>query len=382
MYRKTYIEINTENLAHNTREVLSAYPGYLYYVAVVKGNAYGHGYKSVQTLVDAGVNYLAVSNLEEALELRKEISNTPILILQPIHIEDVVEAVKHNIAITVSNYEYFKKLNTTTIEGTIKVHIKINSGFNRLGISQKEQVKEIFDTLRHSTTCILEGIYSHFMTSGRNDDHFAAQLVAFKEIVSLIDLTQIPIVHLDRSLTLSSHKKIDFCTATRVGISLYGYGQSMGVSTGLKGFLKSMFRKTPDSSIVDISTKLTPAFAMYGEVIETHKIKKGESVGYGAMFTASTDCSTACISFGYADGFFRKNKGGDVAIGGKRYQIISVDMGIVTILVDESVQVGDIAEFIGKTISAKEVAVRNDTTIYEILSSPKEIIPRMLIKNK
>ena len=382
MYRKTYIEINTENLARNAREVISAYPGYGYYIGVVKGNAYGHGYKAVQAFVDAGINYLAVSTLEEALELRKEISNTPILILQPIHIEDVSEAAKHNITITVSNYEYFKKLNTTTIEGSLKIHIKINSGFNRLGISQKEQVKEIFDTLRHSTMCKLEGVYSHFMTSGRHDGHFAAQLAAFKEIVSLIDLSAVPIVHLDRSLTLASHPKIDICTGTRVGISLYGYGQSNTQASGLKGFLKGILGNSNTANTTDISNKLTPAFALYGEIIETHRIKKGESVGYGAMFTALSDCSVACVSFGYADGFFQKNKGGDIAIHGKRYQIISVDMGIVTILVDETVQVGDLAEFIGKTISAKEVAVRNDTTVYEILCEFKEGIQRILINNK
>ena len=382
MYRKTYIEINTENLAHNAREVLSAYPGYGYYIGVVKGNAYGHGYKAVQAFVDAGINYLAVSTLEEALELRKEISNTPILILQPVHIEDLSEAVKHDITITVSNYEYFKKLSTATLEGSLKIHLKINSGFNRLGISQKEQVKEVFDTLKHGSQCKLEGIYSHFMTSGRHDGHFAAQLASFKEIVSLIDLSAVPIVHLDRSLTLASHPKIDICTGTRMGISLYGYGQSNTQASGIKGLLKRMLGSSTNTDAADISSKLTPAFALYGEIIETHKIKKGESVGYGAMFTATSDCSVACVSFGYADGFFRKNTGGDVAIHDKRYQIISVDMGIVTILVDQSIQVGDVAEFIGKTISAKEVAVRNDTTVYEILCEFKESISRILIDNK
>ena len=220
------------------------------------------------------------------------------------------------------------------------------------------------------------------MTSGRHDGHFAAQLAAFKEIVSLIDLSAVPIVHLDRSLTLASHPKIDICTGTRVGISLYGYGQSNTQASGLKGFLKGILGNSNTANTTDISNKLTPAFALYGEIIETHRIKKGESVGYGAMFTALSDCSVACVSFGYADGFFQKNKGGDIAIHGKRYQIISVDMGIVTILVDETVQAGDLAEFIGKTISAKEVAVRNDTTVYEILCEFKEGIQRILINNK
>ena len=381
MYRKTYIEINTQNLKHSVETLMHEYPTYAYYIGVVKGNAYGHGPESVQTLIDAGINYLAVSTLEEAIVLREHKITAPILCMQPIHISQISDALEYNVTITLSSYEFFKKLVVLDIQKELKIHLKINTGFNRLGISEKNEVKEIFDSLIGHKHFKLEGIYSHFMTSGRNDSHLEKQLKAFRDATSGIDLKQIPIVHLDRSLTLFSHEKIDICTGVRIGIALYGYGQSTLASRGLKGFVKNMFTSTPRVSATDQAKALVPAFSLYGEIIETHKIKRGDSVGYGAAFTAPSDCYIACVSLGYADGFFRKNKGGDVFIHGKRYMIISVDMGITTILVDETVKVGDMVEFIGKNISAKEVAVRNETTVYEIICEFKESIPRVLLKN-
>ena len=380
MYRKTYIEINTEHLAHNVQTQTRKYPGYGYYIGVAKGNVYGHGTQAVKSLIDAGINYLAVSSLEEALSIRTEGIVTPVLLLQPIHIEDIPEAIKHNITITLSDYEYFKRFLALFMGDNreLKIHLKINSGFNRLGISDKNEVEEIVDALKEHSHIKLEGIYSHLATSGRNDTHFDAQIKAFKEITSLINLKEIPIVHLDRSLTLTAHEKLDFCTGARIGISMYGYGQSPRKEKMLKGVIRNMLQI--HSQVIG-ALELKPAFSIYSEIIEIKKVKKGEFVGYGAAFKADTDCFVGCVSIGYSDGFFRTNKNGDVAIKGKRYQILAVDMGIMTILINETVKVYDKVELIGETISAKEVAERNGTTVYEILCAFKESVPRVL-KNK
>ncbi len=377
MYRKTYIEINTEHLAHNVQILTQKYPGYGYYIGVVKGNVYGHGNQAVKSLIDAGINYLAVSSLEEALHIRKEGITVPILLLQPVHIEDIPEAIKHNITITLSDYEYFKRFLALFMGDNreLKIHLKINSGFNRLGISNKNEVEEIVEALKEHSHIKLEGVYSHLATSGRNDTHFDAQVKAFKEITSLINLKEIPIVHLDRSLTLTAHEKLDFCTGARIGISMYGYGQSPQKQKMLKGVISSMLKINAKVGV----SELQPAFNAYSEIIEIKKVKKGEFVGYGATYKADKDCFVGCVSVGYADGFLRSNKNGDVAIKGKRYQILAVDMGIMTIIVDETIKVYDKVELIGETISAKEVAERNNTTVYEILCAFKESVPRVLI---
>ena len=372
MYRKTFIEINTANLRHNVETLIHTYPGYGYYIGVIKGNVYGHGIASAESLVEAGMHYLAVSSLEEALQLREKGILIPILLLQPIHLEDIEEAIKNNVTITLSNFEYFKKLISLSFAQELKIHLKINSGFNRLGVSNKNEVKEIVDTLKQSKNLKLEGIYSHFMTSGRSDNHFDAQIRVFKESTSLVNLKEIPIVHFDRSLTLQTHEKFDFCTGVRIGIAMYGYGE---ISKHTKSPFEKIFKRKNDAVR---SFFLKPAFSLYSEVIEIQKIKKGDSVGYGASFKALKDGFVCSVSIGYADGFLRKNRNGFVSIGGTRYQIISVDMGIVTVFADEQVHVYDKVELIGENIPAKEVATRCETTVYEILCAIKESVPRIL----
>lgn len=378
MYRKTYIEINTENLKHNVKALIEQYPNYEYYIGVAKGNVYGHGNQSVKYLVEAGINYLAVSSLEEAINIRAEGISVPILLLQPVHIEDIYEAIKNNVTVTLSNYEYFKKLIALPIEQELKIHLKINSGFNRLGISSKKQVKEIVETFKQNKNFKLEGIYSHFATSGRYDKHWDNQLSAFKEITSEINLKEIPIVHLDRSLTLSSHEKVDFCTAARIGVAMYGYNQMSKKQNKLKSITKSIIKFDFNKKVFNHPELLKPSFSLFSEIIEINKVKKGDFVGYGATFMVEKDGYVGCAPIGYADGFFRKNRNSFVSINGRNYQIISVDMGIMTILVDEKVKAYDKVELIGENILAREVAAHNETTVYEILCAIKESVPRIL----
>ncbi len=380
MYRKTYIEISTDDLQHNVKTLIRDYPDYSYYIGVVKGNAYGHGREAVKSLVLAGINYLAVSYLEEAVALRNEGLETPILCLQPIHIDEVPLAIEHNVAITLSEYEYFKKLVTQdflkNLHGELKIHVKVNSGLNRFGISKKEEILEIVNILKKIPQLKLEGIYSHFATTGVHDAHWNNQLTAFKEITFLINLKEIPIVHLGRSLTLLHHEKIDFCNAVRAGVVMYGYYQPSVKPKGFRAWIRSLMCRM---DTLEAPRDFKPAFGVKSEIIETRNIRKGDFVGYGAAFEAEEDCRIGFIPIGYADGFFRRNKGGDVAIGGKRYQILAVDMAVVTVLVDDAVHVGDEVELIGVNIPIAEVACRNNTTVYEILCAFKETLPRILI---
>lgn len=379
MSRNAYIEINASNLTNNVQALIGQYPVYEHYIGVVKGNAYGHTLKSVKHLIDGGINYLAVSFLEQALAIRLDGIDTPILLLQPIHLEDVESAAKNNVTITVSNYEYFKQLTALSVSQELKIHLKINSGFNRLGVSNKDHVTEIVTTIKQTKNFKLEGIYSHLATSGRRDNHFNNQITRFKEITSGINLKEIPIVHMGRSLTLFTHDKIDFCNSVRIGIAMFGYGASQPKQTGLKGLVKNILGLSVKEKILNVPI-LKPAFGLYSEIIEINHVKEGEYVGYGAAYKAGKNCIVGCLPLGYADGFFRNNKNGFVAIGGKQYQIIAVDMEIITVLIDENVKIYDKVELIGETIPAKEVATRCGTTIYEILCECNESLPRIFKK--
>ena len=109
MYRKTYVEVNIDNLKNNVKNIVNYYNNYKYYFGVVKGNCYGHGTTYViNELIESGINYLAVSSLEEALEARKINKKIPILCLEPINLDFIDICIKNNITMTVHDYNYAK----------------------------------------------------------------------------------------------------------------------------------------------------------------------------------------------------------------------------------------------------------------------------------
>ena len=111
MYRKTYVEVNIDNLKNNVENIISYYNDYKYYFGVVKGNGYGHGIKYViNEIIESGVNYLAVSSLEEAMEIRNINKEIPILILEPIDLTFLKICIDNNITITVHDYNYANDL--------------------------------------------------------------------------------------------------------------------------------------------------------------------------------------------------------------------------------------------------------------------------------
>jgi len=377
MYRKTYIEINGENLKHNVSSLIYNYPHYKYYIGVVKSSAYGHGLDSIKFLIEAGINYLAVSSLEEAIAIRNEKIDIPILCLQPIHIADIDDAIKYNITITISSLEYFNEFIKINFDRNIKIHLMINSGFNRLGISDKKDVLGIKNIINENKNLFLEGIYSHFATSGINNKYWDKQLQSFKEITSLIDLKEIPMVHFGRSLTILQHDKIKFCNGIRMGIIMYGYYRSPSKVGMLRRFIEKI-----NKSIEDVASTYKPALKLYSEIIEIQKVKKGEFLGYGATFEVMKDSILGFIPIGYSDGFTKKNEGGFVFINKKRYEILKVDMNMTTIFIDEEVKTYDKVEFIGENISMYEVSRRNDISTYELLCTLENELPRIFIKNK
>ena len=236
MYRKTYALIDCDILKNNIKNIKENYH-YKYYIGVVKANAYGHGDYIVNSLIQGGVNYLAASSLEECLNIRKRNAIIPILCLEPINHEYLNICEKENITITIPDYEYFKNLDLNL---NLKAHLKIDSGMNRLGIKDKNEVKEIYDTLKNSNIS-LEGVYTHLGTSGMWDNHYDNDIKKFEELTSLIDLSTIPIVHISRSLTLVTHKMPKYITGIRLGIIMFGFPQKLTKPKGLRLIKRNIY---------------------------------------------------------------------------------------------------------------------------------------------
>ena len=366
--RETYALIDLDNLKENIKEIKRVYNDYKYYIGVVKANAYGHGIKCVKELEEAGINYLAVSSLEEAIEARKY-SKLPILCFGYVDLKYIDKVIDNNITLTIISYEYYKEL--INLNKNIKVHLKINSGMNRFGIKDKEQVKEIVNKLKDSNMN-LEGIYTHLATSGVNDIYYDYQIRQFEEITSLIDLKEIPIVHIFNSLGLARHKKLSYTNGVRLGLMMYGFSYNVGnLSTigSIKRKIKLGNKKISNTTLTN-DLKLKKVLSLYSEVININKIKKGEFVGYGANYIANADSYIAIIPIGHADGITSTYK--YVDINNKRYKIVGICMDYIMVLVDKNIKLHDKVALINENITIGEIAT-NDTPHHILVS----ITPRV-----
>ena len=387
MYRRTYLEVDCEKLKNNIINIKQNYPGYDYYFGVVKGNAYGHGGFIINSLIEGGVNYLAVSSLEEALKLREFNQEIPILILEPIHLEFLDKCIKNNITITVSNMEYFNELLSIELPSQLKIHVKLDTGMSRLGLSNSNSLNELLKKLPNNPNLFLEGIYTHFATSGINDKHWDNQLNKFKEITKDIDLSSIPIVHMGRSLTLVNHEKIPFCNGTRLGIVMYGMSQNMPTGKGFRAFIRNL-RNNHNKKKLHISPTTTTnnlnletAISLYSEVIDLRQIKPNDFVGYGALYIAQTNDIIATIPIGYADGIPKNIK--HVVINGNKYNVVGeICMDMICVKVDSSVKLYDKVTIIGgDQLPVKRVANECGISSYTLFTGITNRVPRVYIEN-
>jgi len=386
---KTYVEVNLNNIKHNTKTIIKKYNDYEYYIGVIKGEAYGHGEYIVNTLVESGINYIAIATLEEALNVRKYNKIIPILILEPISLGYVNVATKHNLTITVHDIEYIKELNKI-VDTNIKCHIKIDSGMGRLGIRNKEELKDSYNILNKNKYIKVEGIYSHFATIGVFDKKWDNQLKRFKEITSLIDIEKIPIKHLGSSITLLAHPKIDFCNAIRIGTLLYGYNITPTESNkGLKNKLRTLRNKyyqkkhNISTTYKNVELNLLPCMKFYTNILQIKKINKGESIGYGAKVTLEKDSYIAIIPVGYNNGIGTGNINRYVYINNKKYNVLSVGMNMSFIIVDESVEIKDKVIILdNKNITIGALARFTNRTFHEMLLSIGKNNQRVYTKEK
>lgn len=383
MYRHTYVEINLNNISDNIKNIIKKYPDYKYYIGNVKGNAYGHGYEIVNTLVDSGINYLAVSSLDEAISVRKINKTIPILCTEIIEESYINEAIKNNITLTVDNIDYLKNINSKC-----KIHIKVNSGMNRLGISNKKDFNELINYIKSNDNIYLEGIYTHFATPGINDKYYDMQINNFKNITSDIDLNKIDIVHLSSSFILLNHPKIDFSNGFRIGTIMYGYDVSL---SNYGSDIKSILRKNYDNYLIKknnispvirgSSIKLKPALRVITNVMEIRKVKKGELLGYGVN-TLKNDCLVAILPIGYEDGIGTNMNGRKVLINNKLYNAISnIEMCMMFVCIDDSVKVGDEVIILGDKLTLGYMSRLNNVGIQATLATIGQRLERVYIKN-
>ena len=344
MYRNTYALIKTNNIKTNVEKIINTYNDYKYYIGVVKADSYGHnGREVVKAIIDGGCNYLAVSSLDEALEIRKDF-DIPILCLGIIDTKYIDVCVENRIDITVASIDYFNEIK----DKNVNIHIKIDTGMNRLGIKEKYDLDNIINS---NHKCYIKGICTHIYEASSKENTLK-QIDKFKEITKDIDLNNIDMIHIAQSDTIINYPKIDFCNGCRLGIIMYGL--------------------TPNN------LDLLDTISLCSEIIDIKKVKKGETVSYNGLYTAEKDELIGIVSIGYADGVNRHLSGAYVYVNNKKCQILgSICMDMLMIRIDDSVNIHDTV-YIYKDINHINYLSNYLNTIpYELICNISKRVPRI-----
>lgn len=363
-----YASINLDHIIHNYKEATKKVGQDVTVTCVVKSDAYGHGEEEVvKALVENGLSIICVSTMIEALRLRKIFTeNLDILVLGYTPVFLLENASKHNIIQTIGTYEEALALNKI---GKTKVHIKVNTGMNRLGFSI-EDAKTI-KTISEMKNINICGIFSHLHSGDSRDKTSAKE--QFRRYKQLIDELEALNVNVGTKHICNSAGIIEFdefyMDMVREGIMLYGLYPSKEVSR--------------------TQLKLKECMEFRSYIASISLVKKGQGISYGHTFIADRDMKVATVNLGYSDGLFRhlSNKG-EVIIGDERRPIVGqicMNMFMVDITDMKDVQVEDEVIIFGSSknqfISIDEIAKRAGTISYEIVCRTGYSVPRVYIKN-
>ncbi|KAA0544574.1 alanine racemase [Bacillus sp. BGMRC 2118] len=365
-YRDTWVEVQLQDIYDNVQSMRQYLDPSVKIIGVVKANAYGHGDVQVaKTALKAGATILAVAFLDEAISLRKAGIEAPILVLGATRPEDANVAIHYNISVTVYDKKWLEDA-VENITSPLSIHIKYDTGMNRLGLKTLEELQDVLDFLQNSQAIKVEGLYTHFSSADEVDTVYTEfQYEKFIEAVEYCkQSTTIPIVHCGNSATGLRFPTRLF-NAVRLGIAMYGL--------------------SPSEEMKDILPfPLKGAFSLHSRLSHVKKVHPGEKVSYGGTYTATEEEWIGTVPIGYADGWSRSLNMREVLVNGCRTPIIGrICMDQLMIRLPEKVEVGTKITLIGKQeaeyISVDEVARSLGTINYEITCMISYRVPRIFM---
>jgi len=343
---------------------------------VIKANAYGHGIKEVASILKGKTDWFAVDNTQEALFLRSQGIQEPILVLGYTRPEDLKETVKNDISFVVYSERVLRKIVSLGLDEKAKVHLKVETGLNRQGLHESEILKLARYIEKNKGKIFLEGLSTHFANiEDTLDPSFAnKQLERFKEALNLLkgENIRMPLPHAAASAGIFLYPKTHF-KMVRVGIALYGLWPSRETKLALSSKKKSI--------------NLKPVLTWKTIVVQVKWIRKGESVGYGRTWSALRRSKIAIIPVGYFDGYGRKlSNNSRVLIKGKYVPIVgrvAMNMIMADVTENQKVKNGDEVILIGKSglrdLTADELAEKLDTINYEVVTRINSTLPRIIV---
>ena len=370
--RRTWAEIDLDALAHNYRRARELTGSGVRYLGVVKADAYGHGAVQVaEHLEELGADYLAVSSLDEARELRHGGISASILILGHTPPEMVPELIRYHITQAVSAQAKAEEYSAAAAAcgSTLKVHIKVDTGMSRLGFLVRGDHFE-GGVAAIAASCALpgleaEGIFTHFAVSDEDDADCEAytrdQFALFTRVLDALAERgrTFAIRHCANSGALARYPEM-YLDMVRPGIALYGVGADAQ------------------------RLHLRPVMSLKSSVSTIKTFDPGTDVSYGRTFRTQGRTRIGVLPIGYADGFFRglSNRMSVVTAQGPAPQRsrICMDMSMIDLTDLPDVKVGDEVEIFGRRQRVDDLAAILNTIPYELTCAVSKRVPRVYIE--
>ena len=377
--KRTWAEVSLDNLEHNYRAIKNHIPEGCRFLGVMKADAYGHGAVPLShALCELGAEYLAVSNLEEAIQLRRGGVRAPMLILgyTPASFADTM--VFMDITQEVHSLEYAKELDTA-LAGTnyiLNVHLKLDTGMTRIGFfayDHERTLPELLDVcgLPHLH---VEGVFTHFcVADSKAPEDEAFTRTQYARFTAMLDALAAHGIRPELRHCASSGATILYpelaLDMVRPGIATYGHAPSEDAE-----------------GILD----LRPLMTVRTTVAQLREIPAGTSISYGRTYTAERDMRVAVLPIGYADGLLRGLSGKvSFRIRGRMARSVGricMDMCMVDVSEIPGIRVGDEAALFGydtdgTLLPCERIAQQAGTISYEILCGISKRIPRIYMQD-
>ena len=357
--RDAWVEINLGNIENNILEFKKITKDKKI-LAVVKADSYGCGSVMITPiLLASGVDMLGVASIDEGMQLREAKIECPILVLGAAPVWSFDYAAQHNIELSVFTDEHIEacKLAYQKTKIKPKVHVKIDTGMNRIGIPSDKAV-EFIKKIQNCDFIELKGIFTHFACA-EDKKETDIQIKKWNNVVENIDTKGLLLHILNTAGVISGFETKS--NMVRIGIGLYGYNPDLQPQI-----------KNP--------LNLKPVVGLKGRITNIHTMPDGDGVSYGHTFKADKDIKVATIPIGYADGVSRKlsNKIYGYLNGKKVKQIGNITMDQMMFdITGVDAQNGDIIELLGEEISLDEWAKILDTIHYELMCRLKVRLSRV-----
>lgn len=372
-YRDTWAEIDLDHISYNLKQFRHYLKPKTKIMAVVKADGYGHGAeKAAITAIQAGVDYLAVAFLDEAVELRKAGLKTSILILGYTPVRSIREAILENITITVFDHEVLDEIiiQTASLRTEAVIHLKVDTGMSRIGVSSAEQAVTLAKKTLTSPFVHLEGLFTHFANADSEDPTFTyTQFTKFQAIIEHLEKEgiHIPVKHCCNSAATMKFPVMHL-DMVRIGIALYGL--------------------YPDASLKKHPIHLKQAMSLKTKIAALKKVAVSQPVSYGCTWRPTRESIIATIPIGYADGLSRLlSNRGHVLLNGQVAPIrgrVCMDQTMIDSTDIPNTQNGDIVTIFGHNHSSFQsvdtIADLMGTINYEVVCLIGKRVPRVYVE--